>query len=180
MADEALLDPVRADNVPKVDNAIAVGEDLQFQERWWKFERVVWPLFVLVLLADVLGVFGEGWLAKAQIKQPDSGMLVRYDRVERSGTPSKVEIQFGPDAIAGGKVRLFASDSMVKGLGAQRVIPQPESTAVAEGGFIYTFPAANPPGEVDFELQPGSPSVQIFRLQVAGKPMVSARVVVMP
>ncbi len=180
MADKALLDPVRETDVPKVDDAIAVGEDLKFQERWWTFERIAWSLFVLILIADVLGVFGEGLLAKAQIKDPGTGMFVNYVRVARAGTPAKIEIQFGPDAVVGGKVRLFVSDSVVKELGAQRVIPQPESSAVAEGGLVYTFPAGNPPGEVDFELEPGSPGVRNFRLQIPGKPVVSARVVVMP
>jgi hypothetical protein len=180
MSSKALLDPVRETDVPKVDNAIAVGEDLKFQERWWTLERIVWSFFVLILIADVLGVFGEGWLAKTQINQPGSGMFVKYDRVQRTGTPSKVAIQFGPDAVVDGKVRLFASDSIVKDLGAQRVIPQPETSAVAQNGLIYTFPSGNPPGEVDFELQPGFPGVRTFRLQVIGKPAISARVVVMP
>src|ERR1700712_470963 len=170
MADKALLDPVRATDVPNIDDAVAVGEDLKFQERWWSFERIVWSFFVLILIADMLGVFGEGWLAKAKIDQPESGMLVKYDRVARNGTPSKIQIQLGPDAVVDGKVRLYASDSIVKDLGAQRVIPQPETSTVAKDGLIYTFPAGNPPGEVDFELQPGTPGVHWFHLQVLGKP----------
>ena len=65
MAKEKLLDPLKGDEVPKVDNAVAVGEDLEFQERWWTFERVIWSFFALILLADMLGAFGRGWLAKA-------------------------------------------------------------------------------------------------------------------
>lgn len=180
MPDKALLDPISENDVPKVDNAIAVGEDLRFQERWWKFERLAWGFFVLILIADVLGAFGEGWLAKARINQPGSGMLVNYVRVARAGTPAKIEVQFGPDAVADGKIRLYASNSIVKDLGAQRVIPQPETSAVVPDGILYTFPATNPPGEVDFELQPGTPAIRQFRLQLIGKPIVEARVVVMP
>ena len=82
MADDSkkLFDPVSGNEVPKVDNAVAVGEDLRFQERWWTFERVVWSIFSLILLADVLGVFGRGWLAKAELNNGNSGMHVKYER----------------------------------------------------------------------------------------------------
>ena len=180
MARDRLLNPVTEDEVPKIDDAIAVGEDLQFQEKWWTFERAIWSVFVLILIADVLGVFGNGWLAKAQIRQPESGMFVKYERVERTGSPSKLEVQFGPDAVSDGKVKLFVSDSVVKDLGAQRVIPQPEISAVTKDGLVYTFPAAGQPGDVAFELEPSAPGVHWFHLQIPGKPMVSARVVVMP
>lgn len=39
------------DSVSKVDDAIAVGEDLNFQRRWWRFERAIWVAFALILVA---------------------------------------------------------------------------------------------------------------------------------
>ena len=180
MATEQLVDPISSEDVPRVDGAIAVGEDLAFQERWWSFERIAWTFFALVLLADVLGVFGAGWFAHTKLQQPRSGMLIKYDRVLRTGTPSSIAIQFGQDAVHDGKVQLSVSDSVVKALGAQRVIPQPETSAIIAGGMLYTFPAGVAPGEVDFELQPSAPTIQHFRLQVVGRPAVEARVLVMP
>ena len=174
------MDPVQGDEVPTIDDAIAVGEDLQFQERWWTFERVIWSVFALILLADVLGVFGAGWLARARIADPASGMQVRYDRVARTGTPNTLAVQFGPDAAVAGKVQLVVSDSVVKGLGAQRISPQPQTSAIAAGGMIYTFPAGNPPGSVEFELAPGAPGIYHFTLQVPGHAAISPRVVVLP
>jgi hypothetical protein len=174
------MDPVNGDEVPKIDDAIAVGEDLAFQEHWWTFEKIVWSFFLVILLADVLGVFGAGWLARAQIVDAGLGMHVRYDRVARTGTPNTLAIQFGDDAAVGGKVRLIVSDSVVKSLGAQRVIPQPETSAVRAGAMVYTFPASGTPGEVDFELQPATPGVYNFTLQVPGHPSVSRRVMVLP
>ena len=34
-----------ADSVAKVDGEVAVGEDLEFQRKWWKFERATWIFF---------------------------------------------------------------------------------------------------------------------------------------
>lgn len=180
MAEERFTNPVSGDEVPKVENAIAVGEDLAFQERWWKLERVVWSVFLLVLIADVLGVFGRGWLAKAQLKEPASGMQVDYERVERGSTPSIMKIQFAPDAAVNRQLQLFVSESLVKELGAQRVVPQPEHSTLGEGGITYTFPAQSGKTEMQIELQPSFPGVHSFTLQIPGKQAVGAHVVVVP
>lgn len=172
---------VTGGEVPMVDDAVAVGEDLKFQERWWKFERITWSIFIVILLADVLGAFGGGPLAKAKIDEPGTGMNVTYERVERTGTPSMMSVQFGPDAVRDGKVTLFVSDTVVKGLGAQRVIPQPETSSLTGDGVTYTFPAsATAPGQVRFELSPSGPGVFRYRLQIPGKTGVMRSVVVMP
>ena len=179
-ANSKYMNPVSGEEVPKVDDAIAVGEDLAFQERWWTFERITWSFFVLVLLADVLGVFGAGWLAHVKVDDPATAMHVRYDRVARTGTPVSLAIEFAPDAAVDGTVKIMVSQSVIKSLGAQRVIPQPDKSIISEGNMIYTFPAGEKPGEVDFELQPSSPGVYRFTLQVPGHTAVTRRIVVVP
>ncbi len=178
---EKLSDPVNDDQVPRVDNAVSVGEDLKFQERWWTFERVVWIFFLLVLVADALGAFGRGWLAKAEEHRPGSGIDIFYERVERSETPSVLRVAFRPDAVVNGKAQLFVSESVVKKLGAQRIAPEPESSAIGNGGITYTFAAdAAKPGDVEIGMQPEAPGVARFTVQVPGKEAVTERVVVMP
>lgn len=179
-ADRQLIDPVHDDAIPKVDNAVAVGEDLKFQERWWIFEYVVWSVFVLALIADAVGIFGRGWLAHAALKTPGSGMEVKYERVDRTGTPSRLSIAFDQDAVANGQVQLLASDSMIKGLGAMRIIPAPEHSVVGQDGILYTFPATGGTAQVEFELQPPAPGNQHWKLQVPGKQAVEANVFVVP
>ncbi len=181
MAEKKLFDPVSGDEVPKVDNAVAVGEDLAFQERWWSFQTIVWTVFGLILIADVLGVFGRGWLSKAKLNDASTGMQVKYERVQRAMTPSVLSIQFAPEAVHNGTVQLYVSNSLVQGLGTQRVIPQPERTALSDGGLLYTFPAqGHGPMAVDLELQSSFPGMHGFTLQIPGMQAAGARVVVMP
>ena len=176
-----LFDPVSGKEVPKVDNAVAVGEDLRVQERWWTFERVVWIVFAVILLADVLGVFGRGWLAKAELKNPESGIEVKYERVQRAMTPSVVSIQFSPAAVHNGNVELYVSDSLVKDLGESRVIPQPEHSTIGDGGVLYSFPTqGREPLNVSLELQSSFPGVHPFTLQVPGMQATGSHVVVVP
>lgn len=111
------LKPVE-DTVPKVDNNIAVGEDLRFQHRWWTFERCIWLFFLLILVADALGLFGRGWLAKAQRSTPDNALTVKYERIERASTPSIMTIRLAPSAIQNGAAHIFLSNSIIDKLRA--------------------------------------------------------------
>ncbi|WP_158791994.1 hypothetical protein [Granulicella sp. L60] len=166
------------DSVPKINDEVAVGEDLDFQRKWWKFESVMWWIIALLLLLNFAGVFGRGPVAHAKLA--NDAMLVKYERVERTGTPSILEVQFKPNTLGRGQVKLHVSQSIVDGLGTQRVIPSPSDTAIGRGGLTYTFSAEQAPGSVQFALQPSRPGIFEFTLQVPGSSPLSAKVVVMP
>ncbi len=157
-----------------------MGEDLKFQRRWWKFERGVWAFFGLIVLCDLLGLFGRGLLAKAERSTSDQSVEVHYDRIERANTPAILTVRFGPAAIRDGQVRLFVSTSVVKELGAQRVVPQPEASSIGPGGITYTFAITGLPATVEFALTPPYPGVHAFVLGVPGAEQVRAKVTVLP
>jgi hypothetical protein len=168
------------DSIPRVDDAVDVGEDLDFQRAWWRFEKIAWIFLAVVLIADAMGAFGRGWLARAERATSDGTLDVRYERVERAGTPSEMTMTFGGDAVHDGKVRLFASESVVKPLGAERVIPQPAISEVVPGGIMYTFPASGSPVIVSIALQPSFPGVHQVELHVEGAQTVHFPVAVLP
>lgn len=168
------------DTIPKVDGAIAVGEDLEFQQRWWRFETAAWYLLALLLVADALGAFGQGWLAHAHARTRNGALDVQYERIERAGTPSMLTIHAGPAAVRDGTVELLASESVVKGLGAERVIPQPKVSAVGPRGITYIFPVSETPATMSFELRPNSIGWNEVTLTAAGGATVHFPVLVLP
>ncbi len=168
------------DSVPKVNDELAVGEDVAFQRRWWRFEKFVWLLFSLIIACDLSGLFGRGPLAQAHIKTSDGAMDVRYERVEREGTPSMLRIVFGGAAIHNGAIKLWVSDSALKQLGNQRIAPQPAASVVGNGGVEYSFPATQAPASVTFALQPAAPGIYQLKLALDGSPGIRTSIVVMP
>jgi hypothetical protein len=168
------------ETIEKVNDEIAVGSDLEFQHRWWRFERVIWVVFGLLILADLLGFFGRGHFAKIRLRTSDESMDVQYERIERAATPSILIIQFGPSAIHDGKVRLWASETIVKELGAQRVIPEPSASAIEDGGISYTFSAGKLPASVQFALQPLAPGIHNLSLRVPGSEQMTVKILAMP
>jgi hypothetical protein len=179
MATKTLTKPVQ-DSVAKVNDEVAVGEDLDFQRKWWRFENAAWVFFTLIIILDLGGLFGRGPIAKAERRTADGTLDVKYERIERTDSPSILSISFGQPAIQDGKIRLYVSNSLVKPLGTQRVIPAPQETILGDGGLTYTFPATKPPASVDLALQPSGPGIYDFTLGVVGAEQVHARIVVVP
>jgi hypothetical protein len=164
----------------RVDDAISVGEDLDFQEKWWKFENAVWWFFGFLIVCDLLGVFGRGVLAMAEAKTPDGALDMKYERIERTMTPSVLRLYFAPNAVHDGKYKLYVSASLVQELGNQRIAPQPEVSAVGDGGFIYTFPALGQPATVSLSLEPSAPGIYPIKIGVPGGQMIERKIVVVP
>ncbi len=167
------------DTISKVDD-IAVGSDLEFQRKWWRFTRVMWIVFTGIVIADLLGCFGRGPLANAHLRTTDGTMDVKYERIERFSTPSILRIRFGPNAIQDGKIQLWVSEGLVNSLGNQRVVPQPEASVIGQGGILYTFPAKTVPAEVAFGLEPTAPGIYELRMRVPGSQELNPRIFVMP
>ncbi len=179
MATHAPTRPVE-DTVPKVNDEVAVGSNLEFQYKWWRFERTIWILFLLIVIADVIGVFGRGPLAKAHVGTQDGTIDLQYERVERFSTPSIMTVKFGPDAIHDGKVQLWVSQTLIKQLGTQRVVPQPLTSTIGQDGILYTFDATTPPAMAAFALEPTSAGKSHFAMQVPGGQRLEVSIFVMP
>jgi hypothetical protein len=179
MVTEPFSKPVE-DTVSKVNEEVAVGEDLDFQRKWWRFENTAWVVFTLIIVLDLCGLFGRGPIAKAERHSADGTIDVKYERIERTDSPSILTIQFAQSAIQDGKIRLYVSNSLVKPLGTQRVIPAPQDTVIGQGGLTYTFPATRPPASEALALQPSGPGIFDFSVGVVGAQQIQARVVVVP
>lgn len=168
------------DSVPKVAGEVAVGEDLEFQRKWWRFERIIWTLFLVILICDLLGVFGRGWLSKARRSTPDHVLMLNYERIERASTPSIMTLHFAPAAVRDGHIQVFVSEEIIRRLGAQRISPQPQISELTNGGITYTFPATSAPATVEISLQPSFPGTHHIRVQVPGSSVIEGTVFVFP
>ena len=179
MVTEPFSTPVK-DSVAKVNDEIQVGENLDFQRKWWRFENVVWIFFSLIIVLDLAGLFGRGPIARAERHSPDGTINIKYERIERTDSPSILSIEFGPSAIQDGKINLYVSESLVKGLGTERVVPNPLVTAIGNGGLTYTFAASKVPASVDLALEPSGPGLYDFTIGVVDATPIHAQVFVVP
>ncbi len=168
------------DSVPKINDELAVGSDLEFQRRWDALEGKIWIFLLIFLVLSLLGLFGRGPLAKATAKAPDGSIEVKYERFERFSTPSVLTVNINTAFLQNGKAQLWVSEALVKPLGNQRVVPQPDKSEIGNGGILYTFPASPGPASVEFQLQPSSLGKTELKIRVPGHPELSLNIYVMP
>jgi hypothetical protein len=168
------------DSVPKINNEFAVGTNLKFQARWARFEQIIWAVLTLFLLLSFGGVFGRGPFADTEKSAPDGSLNVKYERVQRFGTPSVMEVSFPASSIQNGAVQLWASDALVKPLGTQRVVPQPKDSLIGQSGILYTFSATTIPASIEFQTQPSGLGTTELKLRVPGKAEWAAKIFVVP
>jgi len=168
------------DSVPKINDELAVGSDVEFQRRWESLEHVIWIFLAIFLLLSLLGFFGRGPMAKVTAKAADGSMEVDYERFERFSTPSVLTVRLSPSAIHNGKVELWVSEAFVKPLGNQRVIPQPDKSQVGNGGVLYTFPASGGEASIEFQTQPSKVGKSDLKIRVPGYSELDLNIYVFP
>src|SRR3954453_19759022 len=165
------------DSVPKINNELAVGSDHEFQRWWESLERIIWTFLIIFLSPSRAGAFGRGPLANTTANAVDGSMKVKYERVERFGTPSVLTVDINTAVVQNGKVQLWVGDQLVKPLGNQRVVPQPDRSEIGNGGVLYTFPAsAQGPASVEFQTQPSSLGKTELKLRIPGHSELSLNI----
>jgi hypothetical protein len=168
------------DSVPKINDELAVGSDLEFQRRWGSAERIVWSILIVFLILSLLGFFGRGPMAKATASAQDGSMQVEYERFARFSTPSVLTVRMAQSAVHNHQVQLWVSEALVMPLGNQRVVPQPDKSEIGNGGVLYTFPAAETASSVEFQMQPSEIGKTELKLRIPGHPELRMNVYVMP
>jgi hypothetical protein len=138
-----------------------IEEDLPFQHRNWRAQRIGWALLGAVVLAGLAGLLGSGPLSSAQHSR-GAGLTVKYERFVRHGAPSKIEVTVGKPART---VRIAISRSFLETLEMRQLLPSPGQVRAGDGFVVYVFePVGSGPMRVTFVFQPdqlGSHEAQI-------------------
>jgi hypothetical protein len=106
----------------------------------YRIQQGGWCLMALMLLAALLGLFGDGVLSRGWASSPDGSITVRYDRFDRrlSSTGFTVSLRAGADRWA----RFWADTLLVDAEWQQQISPRPDSVISDGGKLLYVVRAA--------------------------------------
>jgi hypothetical protein len=130
---------------------IEVAQDLTFQRREWKIQRVARYIMLLLAMVALAGGFGDGVLASARRQTPAGEIELRYDRITRHHSQSKLEIDLPQRASA--EVALWLLANYVDGLEVIDIVPQPDRVVIGTSRITYHFKSAQSP-RITFVLKP--------------------------
>jgi hypothetical protein len=155
--------------VPKIEKvgSLQVEQDLAFQRLEWRFERIGKALIALFLLAAIAGVFGRGYLSRAQKSSPSGSLTVQHERFARRDAPTELEIDAtgAPNA----EIRIWLSRPAVQGLRIEQVTPEQVETQTSPERTTYVFRTdGSGHAHVRFDVEPRGPGKMVSQVGIDG------------
>ncbi|MBC6980135.1 hypothetical protein [Caulobacter sp. 17J80-11] len=158
---------------------LEIDEDPGFQDVAWTAERVGWAIMLLLLLAAVAGVFGNGPFSRAQTRTPEGGLSVDYPRFARMESADELELRVRGDRRATVEIDGdFSRDFLI-----ESIQPEPVAQRPHRGGVSLDFEPG--PGQaeqrVTLHLRPRRPGFPIrAEVGLRGEPRVEISTFVFP
>ncbi len=121
--------------MPKSDG-LQIDQDLEFQRREWKVQRVGWGLLTAFVVAAAAGLFGGGPLSHARVGDRSS-LEVEYERFTRVGAQTRLVVHGTP--AAGRPVELVFDRDYFEGLRIDRITPEPQTIVVGHQVVTLRF-----------------------------------------
>jgi hypothetical protein len=164
------------------DPELNIGDDQEFEKIWWRVEVTVWLFLCCFLVCAGTGLLGRGPLSSSGASSPDGLMAIHFERVTRYKTPSRMEVNISQALTHEGAVSLWVSNDLLKQMGMQRVIPQPDHSLPDERGvtYIWSKDSGHRGVQVAFDLQPEAPGISRETLRVDDAHQLTIRSIVLP
>jgi len=163
-----------------VVDTLEVGQDADFERRWWTVQRTAWVILAIVTAAALAGAFGRGPLASASKSM--NGVDVEWERIGRFNFGYDLEVAVSPSAAGNGDVEITLPQEYVRCSGLQRTAPR--AVEEREGGdavtYVFRRASTSEPVRVRFHLQPRSLGACGGSITVGENPAVAIRQFVLP
>lgn len=134
---------------------IQIEEDLDFQRKEWRVERVGWIIMAAIIALAVLGLFGgAGIFLRTTNGTPGTGIWVSFDRFIRFKSPSQLSIYMNPELDGSGKTSFWIDRKYLAKIQINNISPQPVEVEVEENRLTYHFTVSRSdlPIEVIFDI----------------------------
>ncbi|MBC3362413.1 hypothetical protein [Pseudomonas sp. SWRI154] len=126
-----------------------VREDMVFQHKVWRFERVGWYILVLLVILTLLGLFSRGPLSSRELQSADGTIAVEYEAFHRNGStnPMVLRLKGAPNAV----LEVELGGDWLDAFDVQSVQPQPIRSAAAGQG-VKLWIQADGQGQANLHL----------------------------
>ncbi|MCA1368535.1 hypothetical protein I6F15_14145 [Bradyrhizobium sp. BRP14] len=165
------------DQPPVRDDGLQLEEHREFQESFWRVERIAWIGFGCILLLAVLGMTGSsGYFARQALAF--EGGLVEVPRFSRWQASDTLHVSL---AAGDGDKRLALTSAFFQTFQVEDIEPPPLFTEGEGDGTVYHFKSPTPqPLALTFHVRSQRPGSVVYKVSVNGEPMRSVRTIVWP
>jgi hypothetical protein len=135
---------------------LEIYQDLTFQEREWRVQRVGWAIMLLIILLALLGLFGTGPLSSGSAEAGDGALEAGYQRFIRHDGRTTLTLEVDASQASDGEVRVWLASDYLDAMQVEQVSPQPSETIAGGDRIVYVFPVDDQAARlsVSFSLRP--------------------------
>jgi hypothetical protein len=136
--------------------SLEIDQDLDFQRREWRVQRVLWVGAALLLVLAVLGLFGTGPISSTTATSGDGTVAVDYHRFVRHDGRASLRFHVSGDQASNQQIALWISQGYIDNMQIEDITPQPTEVRSAGDRTIFVF-AVDQPGDplnATFSLRP--------------------------
>jgi hypothetical protein len=124
------------------DRGIELADDMEFQRKSWRVQRIGWVVMLVIAIAALFGLFGNGPLSSAQAGDAGSGLSIVYERFVRKGAQHSIDVAAGPSSVVGGSLRIWIARDWIDANRVVGITPEPARSDAFPDRIVYTFNAA--------------------------------------
>jgi hypothetical protein len=141
-----------------------IREDMAYQLKVWRFERVGWYVLVLVVVLGLVGVFSRGLISSRDVSSDDGKIRVEYEMFHRNGStnPMKISVHATPDST----VELALAGQLLEGFSIETLQPEPLRSRSSSQG-IKLWLQTDLDGQATLYLTLRGDGLGFFRSQIA-------------
>ncbi|MGC3974321.1 MAG: hypothetical protein QM771_08085 [Nitrospira sp.] len=118
---------------------LEIQDDLPFQYRHWKLQRMGWWGIACILAAGLLGLFGHHPFSRTTAQTQDGMLLVTYDRFGRASSDAEVLLTVTPQKQGGGTFRVWFDSEYLDAVRVVSVSPLPLRGEARQGGRDFVM-----------------------------------------
>ena len=138
---------------------LQLDEDLRFQRRNWRIERIAWAVLASIIVAAALGLFGNGPVGSRKVTTADGTLSLEYQRFWRLQSPMTLNVEVRPATAESTRATIYLTRSYIDAMDISRITPQPERVEAQAVELAYVFALAEPglPFTATFRVEPARP-----------------------
>ena len=123
----------------QADADLEIDENLEYQRRAWRLQRIGWIAIGALLFGALLGLFGNGPLSRSVVADPRSRITVEYDRIARYETSFRLVIHLDALPESPGTARLWIDPGYARSLRIEQITPEADRAEASADGLVYVF-----------------------------------------
>ncbi|MCK6497869.1 MAG: hypothetical protein L6Q38_00145 [Nitrospira sp.] len=118
---------------------MGIDQDLPFQYRAWRYQRMAWAALALTLAGALLGLFGQGPLADASVRSADGQVTLDYERFTRYDRTTWLIVSLPRSDHRTDSIQILFDKDYAQAVTLRFPLPTPVDTAWTAEGLRYEF-----------------------------------------